>query len=76
MDGPGRGSVVVPDSRVGDYDAEVGMLWYGVCSSTDKMLCAGTFRGALSYPSVLGHESVGRVTAVGSGMRALASVFH
>lgn len=73
MDGPGRGSVVeVPEPRIGDYDAEVEMLWCGVCSSTDKMLRAGTFRGGVSYPSILGHESVGRVTAVGSGVRALA----
>jgi len=73
MDGPGRGSVVeVPDPRIGDYDAEVEMLWCGVCSSTDKMLRAGTFRGGVSYPSILGHESVGRVTAVGSGVRTLA----
>lgn len=73
MDGPGHGSVVeVPDPRIGDYDAEVEMLWCGVCSSTDKMLRVGTFRGGVSYPSILGHESVGRVTAVGSGVRALA----
>lgn len=73
MDGPGRGSVVeVPDPRIGDYDAEVEMLWCGVCSSTDKMLRTGTFRGGVTYPSILGHESVGRVTVVGSGVRALA----
>jgi L-iditol 2-dehydrogenase len=72
MDGPGRGSVVeVPDPLIGDYDAEVEMLWCGVCSSTDGMLRLGTFRGGVSYPSILGHESVGRVTAVGSGVQAL-----
>jgi L-iditol 2-dehydrogenase len=73
MDGPGGGGVVeVPDPRIGDYDAEVDVLWCGVCSSTDRMLRAGTFRGGVSYPSILGHESVGRVTAVGSGVRHLA----
>lgn len=73
MDGPGRGSVVeVPDPRIGDYEAEVEMLWCGVCSSTDRMLRAGTFRGGVSYPSILGHESVGRVAAVGPGVRGLA----
>lgn len=73
MDGPGSGSVVeVPDPRAGDYDAEVELLWCGVCSSTDRMLRAGTFRGGVSYPSILGHESVGRVTAIGSGVRNLA----
>jgi len=73
MDAPGSGAVVeLPDPRIGDYDAEVEMLWCGVCSSTDRMLRGGTFRGGVSYPSILGHESVGRVTAIGPGVRNLA----
>ncbi|NNC12876.1 zinc-binding dehydrogenase [Planctomonas sp. JC2975] len=61
----------MPDPQIGEYDAEVEMLWCGVCSSTDKMLRTGTFRGGVSYPSILGHESVGRVVAVGPTVRNL-----
>jgi alcohol dehydrogenase len=73
MQGGGRGSVQeVPEPTVGDYDAAVEMLVCGVCSSTDKMLRMGTFRMGVSYPSVLGHESVGRVVTVGERVRNLA----
>jgi 2-desacetyl-2-hydroxyethyl bacteriochlorophyllide A dehydrogenase len=55
----------------GDYDAEVEMVVCGICNSTDRMLREGTFAPGVTYPSILGHESVGRVTAVGSGVRYL-----
>jgi threonine dehydrogenase-like Zn-dependent dehydrogenase len=70
MDSPGAGGVrTVPDPVIGEYDARVEMIGCGICSSTDKMLRAGTFRGGVSYPSILGHESVGRVVEVGSAVR-------
>jgi 2-desacetyl-2-hydroxyethyl bacteriochlorophyllide A dehydrogenase len=73
MSGPGAGGIAeVPDAETGDYDAEVEMLVCGICSSTDKMLRSGTFRLGVTYPSVLGHESVGRVTRVGDKVRGLA----
>ena len=73
MDGPGLGSVrEVPEPVVGEYDAAVEMLACGVCSSTDKMLRMGTFSLGVSYPSVLGHESVGRVVRIGDMVRNLA----
>lgn len=66
MEGPGRGGVrEVPEPAAGDYDAMVEMLACGVCSSTDKMLRMGTFSLGVSFPSILGHESVGRVVKVG-----------
>ncbi len=70
MEGPDRGSVQeVPDPEVGDHDALVEMVACGICSSTDKMLRLGTFRGGVGYPSILGHESVGRVVKVGARVR-------
>ena len=70
MGGPGKGSVTeVPDPEIGDHDALVEMVACGICSSTDKMLRLGTFRGGVGYPSILGHESVGRVVKRGSRVR-------
>jgi len=61
----------VGDPRTGDYEARVEMVVCGICNSTDRMLRTGTFAPGVSYPSILGHESVGRVTAVGSNVRYL-----
>ena len=55
----------------GDYDAEVDMVVCGICNSTDRMLRQGTFAPGVTYPSILGHESVGRVTAIGDRVRYL-----
>jgi 2-desacetyl-2-hydroxyethyl bacteriochlorophyllide A dehydrogenase len=71
MEAPGAGSIrEVPEPELGDYDALVEMLACGVCSSTDKMLRMGTFRLGVTYPSILGHESVGRIVRIGSRVRA------
>ncbi|GAA4981524.1 zinc-binding dehydrogenase [Actinopolymorpha pittospori] len=71
MDGPGRGGLEeLPDPTIGDYDVAVRMLACGVCSSTDKMLRLGTFSLGVTYPSILGHESVGRVVRVGDRVRS------
>lgn len=70
MDAPGEGGIrEVPEPQGDDYDALVEILVCGVCSSTDKMLRMGTFRMGVTYPSILGHESVGRIVAVGSKVR-------
>lgn len=73
MEGVNRGGVrEVPEPEVGDYDALVEMVVCGVCSSTDRMLRNGTFGGRdLQYPSILGHESVGRVSKLGRKVRYL-----
>jgi L-iditol 2-dehydrogenase len=57
---------------IGVYDARVEMLACGICSSTDKMLRSGTFRAGVTYPSILGHEAVGRVVEVGSAVRNIS----
>jgi 2-desacetyl-2-hydroxyethyl bacteriochlorophyllide A dehydrogenase len=72
MTGPGEASVSeVDEPEAGDYDARVDMVVCGICNSTDRMLRLGTFAPGVTYPSILGHESVGRVTEVGSRARYL-----
>ena len=71
MDGPGSGRVAsVDDPQLGPYDALVQMQVCGICSSTDRMLRQGTFAG-VQFPSILGHEAVGRLVEVGSKVRTL-----
>ena len=72
MTGPGEASVSEVDEPVaGDYEARVDMVVCGICNSTDRMLRLGTFAPGVTYPSILGHESVGRVTEVGGRARYL-----
>jgi 2-desacetyl-2-hydroxyethyl bacteriochlorophyllide A dehydrogenase len=61
----------VDDPIAGQYEAQVEMVVCGICNSTDRMLRTGTFAPGVSYPSILGHESVGRVTTVGDKVRYL-----
>ena len=67
---PGRLVVrEVPDPQIGPYDALCRMLYGAVCTGTDQHLIAGRFPWPIEYPSVLGHESIGRVVEVGSSVR-------
>jgi threonine dehydrogenase-like Zn-dependent dehydrogenase len=59
----------VPDVPIGDYDAKVQILACGLCNGTDHKLYQGEFPPWGEPPSILGHESVGRVIAVGSKVR-------
>lgn len=71
MSGPSRGGLAeLDDPVIGDYDALVRMIVCGICSSTDRMLRRGTFAN-VEYPSVLGHESVGRLVQLGPRVRHL-----
>lgn len=73
VEAPGLGRVLdVPEPNVGDYDALVRMRACGVCNTTDRMVREGRFPRELSLPSILGHESVGEVTWIGSMVRNLA----
>ena len=70
MTGPGEGGIQeVPEPEPGPSDVVVEMLACGICSSTDKMLRQGTFAPGVTFPSVLGHESVGRVVRLGDQVR-------
>jgi 2-desacetyl-2-hydroxyethyl bacteriochlorophyllide A dehydrogenase len=72
MEAPGSASICdIEGPKAGDYDCQVEMVVCGVCNSTDRMLREGTFAAGVTYPSILGHESVGRVTSVGSRVRYL-----
>jgi len=72
MKGPGFGAIEeIADPSLGDYDALMDMVVCGICNSTDRMLRKGTFAAGVTYPSILGHESVGRVKQIGAKVRNL-----
>jgi L-iditol 2-dehydrogenase len=45
------------------------MLYGATCTGTDQHLIAGRFPWPVNYPTVLGHESIGRVIRVGRRVR-------
>ena len=59
----------IPMPRTGEYDALCQMLFGAVCSATDNHLLEGRMPWPVSYPTVLGHESIGRVIEVGHRVR-------
>ncbi|MBA3687101.1 MAG: alcohol dehydrogenase catalytic domain-containing protein, partial [Planctomycetes bacterium] len=70
--GPGNLAVVdVPRPVVGDYDALCELLWGATCSGTDRHIIDGNFPWTSPLPTILGHESVGRVVAIGARVRNL-----
>ena len=66
------GSIVVrdvPEPRMGDYDALCELLYGATCSGTDSHIIRGVFLWGNPFPTILGHESVGRVLAIGKKVR-------
>jgi threonine dehydrogenase-like Zn-dependent dehydrogenase len=59
----------IPVPEVGDYDALCEMLYGATCTGTDQHLIAGRFPWPVHYPTILGHESIGRVVEVGKRVR-------
>ncbi len=59
----------IPLPEMGEYDALCEILWGATCSGTDTHIIAGCFHIPVAYPTVLGHESVGRVIEVGARVR-------
>ncbi|MBI2194623.1 MAG: zinc-binding dehydrogenase [Planctomycetes bacterium] len=59
----------IPEPEMGDYDALCRLLFGATCTGTDQHLIAGRFPWPVSYPTILGHESVGRVVRVGPKVR-------
>jgi threonine dehydrogenase-like Zn-dependent dehydrogenase len=55
----------IPQPKIGPYQALVKVEVCGICNSTDSKLIDGTMFWAPPFPIVLGHESVGRVVAIG-----------
>ncbi len=63
----------IPRPEPGDYDALCELLYGATCSGTDQHLLAGRFPWPVRYPTILGHESIGRVIATGRRVRYLRS---
>ncbi len=63
----------VADPQIaGPYDALCDLLYGATCSGTDMHLIEGRVRWAIDVaPSIIGHESIGRVTAIGEKVRNL-----
>lgn len=59
----------LPEPRLGEYDALCQLLFGLTCTGTDSHIIAGSFPWTSPLPTVLGHESVGRVVAVGAKVR-------
>jgi NADPH:quinone reductase-like Zn-dependent oxidoreductase len=56
---------------VGAYDALCQMLFGATCTGTDTHLIDGCFPWPVTYPTILGHESIGRIIEVGPKVRHL-----
>ena len=68
---PGEAQVAeVAEPVWGEHDALVRVLTCTLCSGTDRHIVDGSFPGAV-YPCLLGHETIGRVEAVGARVRHL-----
>lgn len=59
----------LPEPEIGPYEALVQVEACGICNSTDWKIIEGEFVSG-SYPILLGHESCGRVIAVGDKVRS------
>jgi len=73
IDGPQSGSIqTLPDPELGPYDARLHTRVCGVCTTTDAMVRRGQFPRSMTFPAVLGHESIGEVVEVGTRVRNLS----
>lgn len=59
----------IPCPKPGDYQVLCKMLYGATCSGTDWHLIENRMPRKVSYPIVLGHESIGEVIAVGRRVR-------
>ena len=59
----------IPMPQVGEYDALCDLLYGATCTGTNQHLIAGRFPWPVRYPTILGHESVGRVVEVSAKVR-------
>lgn len=57
----------IPEPEPGEYDAKVKVLAGSLCNGTDTKILHGQF--GEPHPTILGHEAVGEVIAVGSKVR-------
>jgi threonine dehydrogenase-like Zn-dependent dehydrogenase len=59
----------VPEPKIGDYEALCELLYGAVCTGTDTHIVDGVFPFSAPLPTILGHESIGRVLKVGPKVR-------
>jgi threonine dehydrogenase-like Zn-dependent dehydrogenase len=73
VEAPGRLVVRdLPKPVPGPYEALTEQLFGSICAATDRHLIAGELPiPGISYPLILGHESIGRVVEVGVKVRNL-----
>ncbi|MGD0093899.1 MAG: zinc-binding dehydrogenase [Planctomycetota bacterium] len=61
----------IPRPAIGGYQALCRLLYGATCTGTDQHLLHGRFPWPPQYPTVLGHESIGRVVETGPQVRYL-----
>ena len=61
----------IPQPQPGEYEALCEILYGATCSGTDTHIVAGQFPYLSPLPTVLGHESIGRVVRTGPKVRNL-----
>jgi D-arabinose 1-dehydrogenase-like Zn-dependent alcohol dehydrogenase len=67
---PGRLVVrQVQEPEIGEYDALCELLYGSTCTGTDQHIIDNVLPWPIVYPTVLGHESIGRVVEVGAKVR-------
>jgi threonine dehydrogenase-like Zn-dependent dehydrogenase len=55
--------------EMGDYDCLCELLYGATCSGTDTHIINDTFLMKIEHPTILGHESIGRVIKLGPKVR-------
>ena len=61
----------IPEPQPGPYDALCELRYGATCTGTDSHIIDGSFPWISPLPTVLGHESVGRVLTIGARVRHL-----
>jgi 2-desacetyl-2-hydroxyethyl bacteriochlorophyllide A dehydrogenase len=61
----------VPQPELTEYSARCELLYGAICTGTDTHILNGTFRFPVPCPTIIGHESIGRVVEVGAKVRHL-----
>ena len=61
----------ISEPSVGEYDCLCRMLYGVTCTGTELQILAGRFPWPVRYPTILGHETVGRVVETGAKVRHL-----
>ena len=59
----------VPMPQIGDYDVLCRLEYGATCGGTDLRLMRGEHPNPVTYPGILGHESVGRVVEIGAKVK-------